>query len=354
MRKRILTFIAACLYYSGLIKLARWWIRRSGQHLVILNYHQATGGDLRRHLLYLRRHYRVLHLEAALEELYFPSKHGKQVDERRTPLVLTFDDGYHDNYTHGLTLARELQIPFTIFLVPGYVENGDYFWWRESNRLVSRTQMSEATIEGRTYHLDQQEERSRLAEMILTRLGQATSVVEREEFLGVVRQALPVPPSVAPQKKSALPLKWAEVREMEESGWVSFGAHTMHHPILNYLTDPTEVQHEVEECRTTLEQQLGHPVRTFAYPIGQLQYIGDNAIRAVQKAGYEWALTTLYGFNTPRSDPHLLRRIEVDVSQHWLVMAAETAGLWGLFSRLRWLLPFEKRVTKRTIATVQT
>lgn len=91
-----------------------------------------------------------------------------------------------------------------------------------------------------------------------------------------------------------------------------------------------------------LEQQLGHPVRTFAYPIGQLQHIGDNAIRAVQKAGYEWAFTTLYGFNTPRSDPHLLRRIEVDVSQHWLVMAAETAGLWGFFSRLRWISAIRK------------
>jgi peptidoglycan/xylan/chitin deacetylase (PgdA/CDA1 family) len=337
MRKSVLTFIAACLYYSGLIKLARWWIRRSGPHLVILNYHQATGGDLRRHLLYLRRHYRILHLEAALEELYMPSKNRKQVRGRRTPLVLTFDDGYYDNYTRGLALARELQIPFTLFLAPGYVESGDYFWWREGNRLVSHTQVREATIEGRIYHLDQPEERNILAQEILARLCQATSVAERQEFLRAVRQALPVPPSVAPEEKPALPLKWAEVRELEESGWVSFGAHTMHHPILAYLTDPREVQREVEECRTMLEQQLGHPVRTFAYPIGQLQHIGDNAVRAVQKAGYEWALTTLYGFNTPRSDPHLLRRIEVDVSQHWLVMAAETSGLWGFLSRLRWI-----------------
>ncbi len=324
MRKRVLTFIAACLYYSGLIKLARWWIRRSEQHLIILNYHQATGGDLRRHLLYLRRHYRILHLEEALEELYMPSKNGKQAGDRRTPLVLTFDDGYYDNYTHGLALAR------------------DYFWWREGNRLVSHTQMREATIEGRIYHLDRPEERNRLAETILTRLCQATAVAEREEFLRSVRQALPVPPSVAPEEKPALPLKWTEVGEMEESGWVSFGAHTMYHPILEYLTDPTEVQREVEECRTMLEQQLEHPVRTFAYPIGQLQHIGDNAIRAVQKAGYAWALTTLYGFNTPRSDPHLLRRIEVDVSQHWLVMAAEAAGLWGFVARLRWSFAIRK------------
>src|SRR6266705_4269378 len=158
MRKRVLTFIAACFYYSGLVKVARWWIRHSGQRLVILNYHRATGGDLRSHLLYLCRHYRVLHLERALEELFTLAKDKQQVLDQRMPLVLTFDDGYHDNYTHGLALARELQVPFTIFLAPGYVENGDYFCWREGNRLVSHTQMREATIEGHIYHLDQLQE----------------------------------------------------------------------------------------------------------------------------------------------------------------------------------------------------
>ena len=66
----IKVFFAACLYYSGLVKLARWWMQRSGQRLIILNYHGASEGDLRSHLLYLRRHYRMLHLEKALEELY--------------------------------------------------------------------------------------------------------------------------------------------------------------------------------------------------------------------------------------------------------------------------------------------
>jgi len=338
----MLTFLAACLYYTGLVKLARWWTRRLGQRLIILNYHRATGGDLLRHLLYLRRHYRLLHLETALEKLYTLHEEGKRARDQRTPLVLTFDDGYYDNFTHGFALARELQIPFTIFLVPGYVESGNYFWWREGNRLASQTQMREATIEGRTYHLDQPQERNMLAQAILTRLCQAESVAEREAFLRFVREILAVPSSVVPEEKPALPLRWTEVQEMEESGWVSFGAHTMHHPILAYLTNPTEVRHEVEKCRAMLEQRLGHPVRTFAYPFGQVQHIGDNVIRAVQQAGYEWALTTVYGFNTPRSDPYLLRRIEADVDQHWLVMAAETAGLWGFFSRLRWVPALRK------------
>ncbi len=342
MRKLILVFIAACFYYGGGVLLVHKWHQHKGGRLVILNYHRASGGDLRRHLLYLRRHYRILHLEAALEELYAPHKQKKGTLDRRTPLVLTFDDGYYDNYTHAFALARELQVPITIFLIPGYIQSGEHFWWLEGKRLASNAQVSEVTIHGRTYHLERTGERRALALAIDTRLRGASSVMEREAFLAFARELLEVSKGVTVEGEIERCLTWAEVREMEESDWVSFGAHTMHHPILAYLADPHEVQREVQECRTVLEQQLGHPVRTFAYPVGQIQHVRDVVLQAVQQAGYDWAVTTMYGFNTSKSDPYLLRRIEVAAKQHWLIMAAEAAGLWGFFSRLRWI-PFVRK-----------
>jgi len=332
--KWIETLVAACFYYCGLVKLACWWRQRIGPSLVILNYHRATGGDLRRHLLYLHHHYRVLHLETALEELYMPNKGEPQWRDRRTSLVLTFDDGYRDNFTHGFKLACELQVPITIFLIPGYIESGSLFWWQEGNHLAFHAQVDEITLEGRTYHLDKRDERKALTEAIDTRVRHATSVNGREEFLTSVRGLVGIPSPVTVEEKSTLPLTWSEVQVMEESGWVSFGAHTMRHPILAYLTDPAEVQYEVSECRVVLERQLGHPVCIFAYPVGWLDLIGVNGIHAVHQAGYDWAVTTIYGFNTPQSDPYLLRRIEVDVDQHWLVLAAKASGVWGFFSRL--------------------
>jgi hypothetical protein len=63
---------------------------------------------------------------------------------------------------------------------------------------------------------------------------------------------------------------------------------------------------------------------------------------AVKQAGFTWAFTTNYGLNRPESDQYLLNRVEVDVDQHWLIVAVEAAGLWGFFSRLRWL-PFIRK-----------
>src|SRR5690242_20008983 len=166
IRKVILVCIAASFYYSGLVYVARWWTRRSGRKLIILNYHRAAGGDLRRHLLYLRRHYRLLHAEAALEELYVARKEKQRSADIRTLLVLTFDDGYRDNYTHGFALAQELEVPFTIYLIPGYVESCAYFWWGEGERLVQRAQVDEITLEEHSYHLQQPDERAALGSLI--------------------------------------------------------------------------------------------------------------------------------------------------------------------------------------------
>ena len=65
-------------------------------------------------------------------------------ESARIPVVLTFDDGYLDNYTSGLQLARELCVPITIFLVPGYLESGACFWWLASDILLEHTKVKKA------------------------------------------------------------------------------------------------------------------------------------------------------------------------------------------------------------------
>ena len=210
--------------------------------------------------------------------------------------------------------------------------------------MARRAQVANVTIAGRTFRLENPEERGVLAQFIDDHARFATSVAEREEFLASARALLDLSPTPHEKDRDSamLPVNWEQVKTMDEGGWVSFGAHTMHHPILSYLGDPAEMHREVSECRQALEQKLGHPVRTFAYPVGQAQHIGSDVVQAVRDAGYEWALTTTYGVNTPQTDPFLLKRIEADVDQHWLVVAAEAAGLWGFISRLRWL-PFIRK-----------
>ncbi|GAC1388681.1 MAG: hypothetical protein NVSMB49_01580 [Ktedonobacteraceae bacterium] len=333
MRERLRLLLAACFYYSGIVKLAYWLSQHSCRRLIILNYHSAVGENLYSQLRYLSRYYHVMHLEDALEEFYTPRQKPRG---QRIPVVLTFDDGYLDNYTRGLQLARQLRIPMTIFLIPGYIESGACFWWLASEVLLAHTKMEKVTIGEKTYTLST--DRQELAMIMNKRLRYASSVEAREAFLAQLQEAFEVSLPNRLQddcKNTLLPLTWEEVLTMEASGFVSFGAHTMHHPVLGYVTDTKEVVYEVEESRRVIEQRLGHPVRTFAYPIGKMEHIGDIGLQAVASAGYRWALTTIEETNTPETNPHLLRRLPGDLSQHWLIMASELVGLLGAVSRLK-------------------
>ena len=329
MNRRVRLWVSASFYYSGLVGIARKWAQRYGPRLTVVYYHQSSKVDLRSHWLYLRRHYRIVPLEAALEELRAPSQQRASEQDRRPLMAVTFDDGYLDNYEKAFPLARELQIPITIFLISGYIEKGNALWW--ATRLLRVAPAGNVTFEGQPYDLRDLDERQALAEAIDARYSQCTSSRAREQFLTSLYKTLSMPSSFALKEQPAPLVSWKQVSEMEESGWVTYGAHTVHHPNLGELTDPAVARYEVEESRLDLQQRLGHEVRTFAYPFGGTGEYGPGAAR---QAGFDWALTTQSGENVSQTDPHLLFRRNMDGPKHWLVVAAETAGIWSFFSRM--------------------
>ncbi|MBJ7600968.1 polysaccharide deacetylase family protein [Candidatus Nephthysia bennettiae] len=340
--------LAASLYYSGLVPAVRWWRRRVGPRLVILVYHRSSDEPLRRQLRYLRRHYRVLPLEQALQDLYRGPRREATTRDTRTPLAITFDDGYLDSYLSAAAQARDLRVPITIFLVPGYIDGRENFWWYETARLAREARSDEATIAGRTYLLSGPGQRRELARALYDVARGCRSVAEREVFLARARETLHVAQDAGGDDPGGRPVTWAQVGEMQESGWTSFGAHTLHHPVLKCLADSAELEREVRDSRCVLERRLGEPVRCFAYPLGRAEHIGADGVRAVQEAGYDWAVTTLRGINSPRTNPHLLRRIGVGGEQDWLVLAAELAGVWPM-AGLRWLRLAARRVVPRSL-----
>ncbi|GAC1567531.1 MAG: hypothetical protein NVS3B14_13860 [Ktedonobacteraceae bacterium] len=302
----------------------------------MLNYHRAMPGNLREHLLFLRRYCRVLPLEQALEELYAPDQkqgpHGRR--DRRIPVVLTFDDGYRDNYTHGFVLAQELHMPFTVFLPTGYIDSGENYWWQEGERIVRHAQVDKVVVNEIIYCLNELEDRKALKKEIFDHLRDAPSLAEREAFLKDMRVALGVPMSLTLEEELMLPMTWEQILEMDRSGFVTFGAHTVHHPVLACLKDPAEVQREVRECREVLEKKLDHSARAFAYTMGKPGDIDMQTLQAVKEAGYDWAFTTVSGVNTPRSNPYQLLRIHVDADHDWLFVAALVSGIWLFISPL--------------------
>ncbi|MBI4371176.1 MAG: polysaccharide deacetylase family protein [Elusimicrobia bacterium] len=91
-------------------------------------------------------------------------------------------------------------------------------------------------------------------------------------------------------------LTWAQIREMQDSGLVELGSHTMKHRSLPSLP-PDQVRWEVTESKKRLEDKLGREMTGFAYPYGAGAYV--PAVRAAAlEAGYRFDFSIKQGIST--------------------------------------------------------
>lgn len=105
-------------------------------------------------------------------------------------------------------------------------------------------------------------------------------------------------------------LDWQQVAELAEGGF-SFGAHTIHHPVLTALTID-EAEQEIAGSKTHIEERTGQMVEFFAYPYGRW----CPAVRDLVRLHYRGACATAAGAVKPSADPFALPRADAHYFRH--------------------------------------
>jgi peptidoglycan/xylan/chitin deacetylase (PgdA/CDA1 family) len=232
----------------------------------------------------------ILSLDEAMARL-------AQADFR--PFVcLTFDDGYRDNYEVAFPVLRRHGAPAAIFLATGLIDQTSPMWWHPLELAFAARQRAAPARERAADARRHAGESRRL---------QAADAGERARLM---RDLALRDPGFRPADAFGQTLDWAMIREMSASGLVTFGAHTVSHPLLATLSEQA-LTAEIEGARNRIAEMLGAPPRFFAYPYGQPDEVGDGAPRAVAEAGFAAAFTTTPATLAGRTtgDPFRLPRI---------------------------------------------
>jgi peptidoglycan/xylan/chitin deacetylase (PgdA/CDA1 family) len=102
-------------------------------------------------------------------------------------------------------------------------------------------------------------------------------------------------------------LSWHDLNELGASEAVEVGGHTHTHRELDAVP-PARARDEIVRCKAMLEDVLGVPVRSFAYPHGH----SSAAVRAmVRSAGFDSACAVKNAFSSIADDRFALARLTV-------------------------------------------
>lgn len=201
-------------------------------------------------------------------------------DGGRSPVALTFDDGYANFHSQVLPLLRRYQVPATVFVV--------------------------------------------------------TSLIGSEMPPPFDSWSVKHGQSLSPE--AWRPMNWAELKECAASGLVTIGGHSHLHLKANKLS-PYELAEEAHRSRQILMSELGD-VRCYAYPYGssRLGYVPEDYVSAVAAAGYDCAVTFDLGRVTAETDPLRMPRVEAHGVDGESIIQAKVLGTlapYWLTDRLR-------------------
>jgi peptidoglycan/xylan/chitin deacetylase (PgdA/CDA1 family) len=106
-------------------------------------------------------------------------------------------------------------------------------------------------------------------------------------------------------------ITWEQMRELDSVG-VEIGSHSVTHPYLTRISDE-QLRQELTDSKKMLEDKLGKPVTSFAYPYGEYN---TRVVEMVKQAGYLCAYTTQHLYAEPGTDLFRIPRFEpVDTVQ---------------------------------------
>jgi peptidoglycan/xylan/chitin deacetylase (PgdA/CDA1 family) len=207
--------------------------------------------------------------------------------------LITFDDGYRDNYEVAYPILRAAHVPATFFVNTGFLDEPRIAWWDEIAWMIR----------------------------VSRRRGVPPSRWRREGINfdetgrnGAIRKALGCYKSLPGDQAGAFVdhlaeatgsgrwrgdargfwMTWDMLREMKAGG-MCIGGHTVSHPILSRLPRSRQEQ-EIAGCKQRIERELKEPMRFFAYPRGKPDSFNEDTRRCLKEHGVELAFSFYGGF----------------------------------------------------------
>jgi peptidoglycan/xylan/chitin deacetylase (PgdA/CDA1 family) len=283
--------------------------------ILVLAYHGVTNaklspslwgqleyGRFKEQLDYIRRFHKVIPIGHVTEYL---SGNGDIPDNS---VVITFDDGYRNNYQLAYPLLLEYSLPATFFITTDFVESQTLLWfdeialclWSYEGRLAIPLLGLQMTINGGN--------RLSISDMIIQKC-KSLDPGERRNVLQYIREVCHYNNDSKNRilKRIFDPMTWAQMKEMTQSPLITLGVHTEDHQILTKCS-PEVAEGQVFRSKVSVEKILERPVQYFAYPNGEKGDFDEGTKRLLKKLRFQLGFTTVKKLVDLRTDPHEIGR----------------------------------------------
>ena len=229
------------------------------------------------HLKFYKKYFNVVSLDD-----YYRQKFSKD----KFNICLTFDDGFANNYKYVLPLLERYKLPATFFITAIRASEYDILW-NDFLSIISKYGPKQISYKNDGYIKDSYNRYISIKTGIsLNEMLRNCGFNEKAEMMEELYPLIPFKTNKN-AKDYWLQMTKEQVRELAASPYATIGAHGHYHNDLSRIS-LTNATQELVFTKAFLEQIIGKPVNSFAFPYGSYN---SDVVSAAKKAGYDQLLT---------------------------------------------------------------
>jgi peptidoglycan/xylan/chitin deacetylase (PgdA/CDA1 family) len=261
-------------------------------------------------ILSLKKRYRFIPIEE-IKEYYYQGK------KLRNACHVSFDDGHKTLYSNVFPIIKKHSVPISVYVSPKIITERSNFWFQEVEGF-NKQRLTEIFKE--LFPEKMSDNKFSLKELL-----KHLTIKEIHEVVAKYKTRYNVP------DKEPQNISHEQMLEMQESGLVTFGSHTINHPILPNESDE-DSEFEIMKSVEWLADLTRKRIDFFAFPNGDCT---ARELEYLKKAGIKIAFSTKYGTKFSRkANPLLIPRVGFTYgSPKYLILKIFFGKYWDKFKR---------------------
>jgi len=209
--------------------------------------------------------------------------------------VITFDDGYLDNFTKAFPILKKHKVPAVFYLTTTFLEANEITWWDEVAYILRSSHGKEYQLpnSGAKYIIEKKK-----IDKVIQRI---MSDIKQSKHLSIltlledIRSKFPLATKALLAESHQLFMNWEHAKSLLEQG-MEIGSHTLTHPILTQL-DTEQHEEEIVNSKLILEARLNYKINSIAYPVGRYYCYNEKSFVFAASAGYKIGFNNEPGFH---------------------------------------------------------
>ena len=282
--------------FHGVIKKNNFGVRNYNKKHILEN-------DFYNFLKEIKKNSEIIPIENIIE--------GFNFNENKKKCIITFDDGFENNYNVAAPILDDLNIPATFYFSTDFIENNTMSWIDKIEYCIENTSEKEIKVPWlqKKISIKNKDKKIKFLEFLRKKIKKDLKF-NYDNFVSYIFDATKIKKIQSLNSEIDKKISWAQVNKLKSNKLFTIGGHSHEHLSFGTLSN-NELKKQVDTSFGLFSKRISHRLKHYSYPEGQKIDYNKRIINYLKSKKIICCPSAINGFNNKKTSLFDLKRIPI-------------------------------------------